>query len=162
MSDCGVKSPTSLPPVRRSTRRRELITPSRGCCLKATTFPVTRTKRASFSKQPSNPAPRLSATLRKSLGSPDATDRPPRRQERKMDGPKSVIPSECEGSRKISPFGRNDNARPLRLCASLLPIYLRTLCGEYSFTVNQEKPKNIMKSNSNGCRFGDSLVSHRL
>mgnify|MGYP003694420803 CR=1 FL=1 len=47
-----------------------------GCCLKATTFPVTKTKRASFSKQPSNPAPRLSATLRKSLGSPDATDRP--------------------------------------------------------------------------------------
>src|SRR6267142_6297276 len=71
-----------------------------GVLFEGSTFPVTKTKRASFSKQPSNPAPRLSATLRKSLGSPDATDRPPRRQERKMDGPKSVIPSECEGSKK--------------------------------------------------------------
>jgi hypothetical protein len=68
-----VKSPTSLPPVRRSTRRRELITLSR-VLFEGYNIPCDETKHASFSKQPSNPAPRLSATLRKSLGSPDATD----------------------------------------------------------------------------------------
>src|SRR5262249_2089163 len=65
ISDCGVKSPPSLPPVKPSTRRRELIMPWRACCLKVTIFPVTRTKRASFSKQPNNTAPKLSVTLRK-------------------------------------------------------------------------------------------------
>ena len=36
-----------------------------GVLFEATIFPATRTKRASFSKQPSNIVPKLSATLRK-------------------------------------------------------------------------------------------------
>src|SRR4030095_6568899 len=33
------------------------------------------------------------------------------------DGSSPVIPNECEGSEKISPFGRNDNLPPGGLCA---------------------------------------------
>jgi hypothetical protein len=32
------------------------------------------------------------------------------------DGPSPVIPNECEGSEKISPFGRNDNLPPVGAC----------------------------------------------
>jgi hypothetical protein len=39
MSDCGVKSPPSLPPVRPSTRRRELIMPSRGVLFEGYNIP---------------------------------------------------------------------------------------------------------------------------
>jgi hypothetical protein len=38
-----------------------------------------------------------------------------RRKGRQGDGPRPVIPSECEGSKKkISPFGRNDKGLSLR------------------------------------------------